>query len=424
MGENFSERIDCILCGSENLLDIFRAPSISLTGVFPKIDDADPLKTPLTLRTCNDCNNLQMKEIVNRDLMFNDYWYRSGTTNSMKLHFHFILDLIDNFSSINSKRDILDIASNDSTFMKIAEERGYSSYGIEPSNAIFDSPYIDQLQNKITKQFFPSSEDWSLGIEKFDVITALSMFYDVENPQLFIRNLEKRLNPDGLAVIEVNYAKFFIERGNVDMLGHEHLIYYFISTFEGLLQNSTLNLNHAVTNEMNGGNIVFFLSTKDSISNDLRALKQAEKTFLEQLDYNSFQENTSSQFTKLKVFLENLSKSHVLKIYGASTRGAFICQYLQLDKKIFTSAVDIQENKIGRRIPGTDIEIEHEDIAKKPDYFLILPYQFLDEFIEKNMFFLNQGGRFLTYRPDFFEIYLNNGQVVKDKIFSKSHANR
>ena len=423
MDKGFSERIDCILCGSENLSEIFSAPSISLTGVFPKVNDADPLKTPLTLKNCNDCNNLQMKEVVNQDLMFNDYWYRSGTTNSMKQHFHFILDLIDDFSSTNSKRDILDIASNDSTFMTIAEERGYSSYGIEPSNAIFDSPYIDQLQNKISKQFFPSSEDWSLGVEKFDVITALSMFYDVEDPQLFIRNLEKRLNPDGLAVIEVNYAKFFIERGNVDMLGHEHLIYYFISTFEGLLQNSTLNLNHAVTNEMNGGNIVFFLSTQNSFSNDLRALKQVEKKFLEQLDYDNFQEDTSLQFKKLKVFLENLSKNHVLKIYGASTRGAFICQYLQLDKKIFKSAVDIQENKIGRRIPGTDIEIEHEDIAEKPDYFLILPYQFLDEFIQKNLPFLKQGGRFLTYRPDFFEIYLNNGEIIKDRILSKSHAN-
>ena len=216
-------------------------------------------------------------------------------------------------------------------------------------------------------------------------------------------------------LIEVNYAKTFLERKNVDMLGQEHLIFYFIKTFQEIIKKAGLHLNDAELNEMNGGNIVFICGTEDHQSDRLLKLIQEEKKFIQNFDFLKFQKNVDLDFKKLKQKIEkiNLDKKK-LKIYGASTRGAFICQYLKLSNEHFDCAVDIQLNKDGRRIPGTNIKIEMEKDTEKPDTYLILPYQFLDEFIKKNLLFLENGGTFLCFRPSNIEISMNKqGKIIK-----------
>jgi hypothetical protein len=166
---------------------------------------------------------------------------------------------------------------------------------------------------------------------------------------------------------------------------------------------------------MNGGNIVFMCGVKDYQSDRLLKLIREEKKFIQDFEFLSFQENVDLDFKKLKDKIKkiNLNKKK-LKIYGASTRGAFICQYLKLSNEDFDCAVDIQLNKNGRRMPGTNIKIEMEKDTEVPDTYLILPYQFLDEFIKKNLTFLENGGTFLCFRPSHIEISMNeDGKIIK-----------
>tara|TARA_B100000242_G_C43052908_1_gene492044 strand:+ start:422 stop:1675 length:1254 start_codon:yes stop_codon:yes gene_type:complete len=402
---------NCFLCNSSNLTRVFKTNEIALTGVFPLSHEKDPIKTPITLNICNDCNNLQMEEVVNKELMFQDYWYRSGTTNSMKNHFNYLLSEIGEFNLGDS---IFDIGCNDCTFLEIARKKGFDVYGVEPSVAFADRTIEDD--SRIANDFFPTEKDWTLSKDKFNFITAISMFYDVREPLVFLSECKSRLETDGKLIIEVNYAKTFLERENVDMLGQEHLIYYFINTFETTLNNAGLNLNDAFKNEMNGGNIVFICSENKNKTDRLISLSKEEDDYLQGFIPEKFQPNVDHNFNRLtNKIIELLNNGKKLKIYGASTRGAFISQYLNLSKEHFISAVDVQLNKDGRRIPGTNIQIEMEDRAEIPDVYLVLPYQFLDEFIKKNHSFLKNGGSFLCFRPSFCEIKMDdNGAIQKE----------
>ena len=400
----------CFLCQSTELKKIFQVNEISLTGIFPKQNEIDPIKTPINLNICKNCDNLQITEIVNKQLMFSDYWYRSGTTKSMYNHFEYV---ISNIKKVKNDGKLLDIGCNDCTFLEVANREGFDGYGIEPSVAYNDSKVRDV--NKIANDFFPTEKKWSLDCDKFDIITAISMFYDVQNPLEFLLQCKKRLVKNGILFIEVNYAKTFLEKKNVDMLGQEHLILYFIKTFEGVLNKAGLYLNDAQKNEMNGGNIIFQCGFEKNKTENLLKLKSEEEKFLKKFEFLKFQDEVDQDLQKLKNKIKELNLAgKTLKIYGASTRGAFICQYLKLSSKYFESAVDVQPNKNHRRIPGTDIKIEMEKEAKQPDVYLILPYQFIEEFVKKNVSFLKKGGTFLSFRPSNFEISMNNkGEIVK-----------
>lgn len=412
VNKNFEVYTNCFLCNSDQLTRVFKTDDIALTGVFPMKEENDPISTPITLNICDQCNNLQMEEVVNKELMFQDYWYRSGTTNSMKKHFQYLIDEIGEYQVGDS---ILDIGCNDCTFLEIASKKGFDVYGLEPSVAFEDRIIRDDF--RIANDFFPNEKPWSLSKEKFNFITAISMFYDVREPLSFLSDCKSRLEVDGKLVIEVNYAKTFLERENVDMLGQEHLIYYFINTFEMILNNAGLNLNDAFKNEMNGGNIVFICSENKNKTDRLIALSKEEDDYLQDFVPEKFQSNVDHNFNRLTNKIDELlNNGKKLKIYGASTRGAFISQYLNLSKEHFLSAVDVQLNKDGRRIPGTNIHIEMEDKAEIPDVYLVLPYQFLDEFIKKNHSFLKNGGSFLCFRPSFCVIKMDeNGTIQKEQ---------
>ena len=297
--QTYRELSKCVICNNNSFTKVFKANDIALTGVFPSGVNKKNIYTPLTLQICNNCSNLQMVEAVNKELMFSDYWYRSGTTGSMTVHFKMILDLIKEKTNGNK---ILDIGCNDCTFLQLAQDRGLDPYGFEPSSAYEDR--IIQSHSRIQNDFFPPINKWALKEDKFDVITALSMFYDVEKPQAFLNLCESKLTDNGTLIIEVNYAKSFLERKNIDMLGQEHLIYYFLSTFQALLKDTNLFLNHAATNEMNGGNVMLFCSKEDHCSAELENLLKEEKDFIDNFDFKGFQANVDNDLNELKAMIE------------------------------------------------------------------------------------------------------------------------
>lgn len=393
--ENYETVISCFLCKSQDLKEIFVVDEVCLTGYFPLKNECDPIKTPVSLVQCACCKNIQARELVKPDLMFRDYWYRSGTTGTMRQHLE---DIVKRFGK--SGGTILDIGSNDGTLLSIAKQKGMDIWGVEPSVALNDAPA--DIKEKTINTFFGSNESdifFRKSNAKFDLITAISMFYDVPEPLDFIKKARDLLAPEGIIIIEVNYAKSFFERQNVDMLGQEHLIYYFIKTFSNLVADANLSVNDAYLTDMNGGNITFIISRADHETERYKLLVNDELTWMETFDFDGFEKTVRAGFDKFKDRLVSISKNHSVKVLGASTRGAMIIQMLDLDKTVLRSAVDLQRNKVGRRIPGTDIEIEFDAEHEPPDYYLVMPYQFRNEIIVKYTDFMKDGGGLLFYRP-------------------------
>jgi len=393
--KNYQNITSCLLCDSSNLKKIFSVDEVCLTGYFPLKNENDPIKTPVSLVRCNSCNNIQAQELVEPDLMFRDYWYRSSTTGTMRDHLKDIVERVFKPGGM-----ILDIGSNDGTLLDIAEQKGMEVFGVEPSDAFKDAPF--NIKQKTVNAFFGSMESdrfFQKSEVKFDVITAISMFYDVVEPLRFIEKARDLLTPDGLILIEVNYAKSFFERQNVDMLGQEHLIYYFIETFDDLISQADLFINDAYLTDMNGGNITFTISRVDKKSERYHVLANEEKSWMSNFNFENFEEIVRNGFDKFEEKVISLSKSNIIKVLGASTRGAMIIQMLGLDSKVITTAVDLQQNKTGRRIPGTDIVIEFDGEHDAPDYYLVMPYQFRTEIISRYLDFMKRGGGLLFYRP-------------------------
>jgi len=407
----------CVVCENKKLNSIFNLSNIFLTGYFPLKSESNLIKTKITLNHCEECNNIQMKEKVDPQNMFINYWYRSSTTNTMKEH----LQKIINRYGIKKGR-LFDIGCNDGTLMKFADNFGMEVLGIDPSNAVEDIP--SKYKVKVFKKFFNldlCKKELAGLNNSFDLITAISMFYDVSKPIDFLSGIKLLLKDTGKAIIEVNYAKDFFQKKNIDMLGQEHLIYYFIKTFEILCEKSKVFLHDAYLTDMNGGNITFILTKKYiGKTNSLIKLIEEEKEWLNKFNFKLFEKNVKNEFKLFQQWLQEKSKVSSIKILGASTRGALISQMINLNNKIIISAVDLQLNKKGRLIPGTNIEIEHDPEHDQPDCYLVMPYQFKSEIINRYTSFIKDGGELIFYRPNFSIVKYNlKKEIIEEEFIYK-----
>ena len=404
----------CVICENNQLNSIFNLSNIFLTGYFPLRSESNLIKTPITLNHCKKCNNIQMKEKVDPNNMFINYWYRSSTTNTMKEHLQGII----NKYGIKKGR-LFDIGCNDGTLIKFADDFGMEVLGIDPSNAVEDIP--NKYKFKVLNKFFNldlCKTELADFNNHFDLVTVISMFYDVSEPIEFLSGIKLLLKDTGKAIIEVNYAKDFFQKKNVDMLGQEHLIYYFIRTFEIISQKSGLFLHDAYLTDMNGGNITFII-TKSNMGKtiDLLKLIEEEKEWLNKFNFKLFENNVKKEFKLFYQWLKEKSKSSSIKILGASTRGALISQMISLNNKIIISAVDLQLNKKGRLIPGTNIEIEYDPEHDTPDCYLVMPYQFKSEIINRYTSFIKNGGELIFYRPSFSIVKYNpQKEMIEDDL--------
>ncbi len=387
---------------------IFSLDNIFLTGYFPLKSESNIVNTSINLNICKDCNSIQMREKVDPKDMFVKYWYRSSTTNTMRDHLSKIISLYG-----FAKGRLFDIGCNDGTLIKFADSIGMEAFGIDPSNAIEEIP--QKYKKKIFNEFFSLSfcKTKLIGLKNsFDLITVISMFYDISDPIEFLSGIKFLLKNTGKAVVEVNYAKDFFNKKNVDMLGQEHLIYYFIETFEKICIKSGLFLHDSYLTEMNGGNITFII-TKSNMgkTENLNKLIHKEKEWLNKFNFYIFEDNVKNEFKLFVKWLKEKSNFSSIKILGASTRGALISQMLKLDNTIIDSAVDLQINKKGRMMPGTNISIELDSEHEIPDCYLVMPYQFKKEIINRYSSFLENGGELIFYRPNFSIVKYN----IKEK---------
>lgn len=225
-----NEITSCRICGSSELLDIVDLGAQPLTGVFIKPEDDDPLRAPLNLVCCQECKFLQLKHDVDKDLMYSSYWYRSGTNQTMTDHLHGIVHDVNKMVELKDGDFVIDTGANDGTLLK-RYDTGLNRIGVDPSNAILsidDATKIVKINDFFTKE----SVSTALNGNKASVVTSISMFYDLTDPERFVEDIKHVLKDDGLWVVEMNYTGDMIESLGYDMISHEHVAYYTFLTFE------------------------------------------------------------------------------------------------------------------------------------------------------------------------------------------------
>src|SRR3989344_2574298 len=397
---------ECRACYSERLFNIISFGNLYLSD-FSKTNKKPP-KYPLALVLCQDCSLLQLKHTTPSSLLYTDnYGYRSGINQTMRDHLNEIAEKSLN-SSKKSKGKIIavDIGANDGTLLKFYPKNIYK-VAIEPIKKF--AKEAKKYANVVINDFFNfESYNKYLPDKKADIITAISCFYDIDNPNKFLHDIIKILKDDGILVIQQNYLKSMLEQNAFDNVVHEHLEYYFLTSLQNLLKRHNLEVFDVEINQINGGSFRTYICIKGKrpISKSVKNLLASEKKF--NLDrktvYKKFAKRVRENKNILKKFItKEAKKGKKIYVYGASTRGNTLLQYFELNKKLIPYAVERNPEKWGAKIASIGIPIISEEQARKekPDYMLVLPWFFKKEFLKRESEYLKKGGHFIFPLPQF-----------------------
>ena len=399
-------RKTCRVCGSPELTPIIDLGEQYLQGSFIKPGKELPVlrKVPMSLVRCDPtrdekaCGLLQLSRTLPPEILYAAYWYRSGTNQTMRDH---LKDVADSAAQLIKGKQprILDIGCNDGTLLKSCPE-GWVKFGIDPS----DIAQEISGDIKVVQGLFPTQELTKATESKpLDVITSIAMFYDLEDPVEFVREIKRHLAETGLWIFEMSYMPMMLQMGSYDTICHEHLEYYSLAVIEYILRAADMQLLDATLNDINGGSIRCYATHNSNFqfkmegsSARLSGLRKQE--FELELDtdkpYREFQERMHVHRYQLTSLLRKLKgEGKRIHAYGASTKGNTILQFCGLDNSIIDYAADRNPDKFDARTLGTNIPIisEEKSRAMKPDYYLVLPWHFRKEFVDREKEMLRQG---------------------------------
>jgi 2-polyprenyl-3-methyl-5-hydroxy-6-metoxy-1,4-benzoquinol methylase len=406
------EHNSCRVCGKKDLEPILYLGDQYVVN-FVDSSDQKTNKVPLYLDLCNKkdggCGLLQLRHTVPGDLLYRNFWYKSGVNQTMRNALMDISSKAEKIVNLNEGDIVVDIGANDGTLLRSYKSKGLRLVGFEPAKNLVKDAELGTT--KIINDFFNfESFKKEFHDEKAKIITSIAMFYDLENPNEFVKDIVHVLHEDGVWIIQMNYLATMLENNAFDNIVHEHLQYYSLNSLKFLIDRHDLEIFDVELNEINGGSIRTYIkhknSKKYSTSNKVTEILDYEikKSFNENKPYHDFAKRISDQKDKTSQFIKKeVEEGKTVYVYGASTRGNTLLQYYGLDEKLIGAAADRNPIKWGKKIVGTGISIISEENAREdnPDYFLILPWYFIDEFIQREKNYLKNGGKFIVPLPEF-----------------------
>ena len=406
---------ECRICGNRDLIRVVNLGIQALSGRFPSADEPDPPKAPLELVKCDDsrdsraCGLLQLKHSVPlEELYSHDYGYRSGINQTMRMHLKGVVQRVQQMVDLCGGDVVLDIGSNDATLLKYYETPGLRRLGIDPTGEQFSEYYTEDIA--LISDYFSAANYFSVCPDKqAKVITSIAVFYDLEAPMDFVKDIGGILASDGIWVLEQSYMPAMLKANSFDTVCHEHLEYYSLKQIDWVLRKNDLRIFDVEFNDAYGGSFRVYACHSNSVfeSNqkliDLAFSNEEELNLDSERPYREFKERAFRIRDELYDFLtREKAKGKSIYIYGASTKGNVLLQFCNIDHTLITAAADRNPEKFGRRTPGTNIPIISEDEARKarPDYFLVLPWHFKTEFIEREADFLASDGKLVFPLPE------------------------
>ena len=308
---------------------------------------------------------------------------------------------------------VIDIGSNDGTLLCGYPVLSQVDFvGIDPTASKFKSFYPSHIA--LIEDFFSAKlvQD-RFGHRKAKVITSIAMFYDLEDPQAFVRQAAELLADDGIWILEQSYLPAMLETQSYDTICHEHLEYYALKQICAIAEQADLKIIDVEFNSTNGGSFAITVARRTSsfkAADSLVAEVLAHETALglsTLKPYREFREKIERHRLELLEFLGSVHKNgKTIFGYGASTKGNVILQYCGLNPTDLPFIADVNSDKFGSYTPGTRIPIisEAEAHAQRPDYLLVLPWHFRDGIVKREKAFLERGGRLVFPLPKIEQI--------------------
>ena len=394
----------CRSCGSSDFKNILSLGSQYLSDFVAK--GIRPKKFPLTLILCNSCSLLQLKHNIPASSLYTErYGYKSGINNTMREELKNIVGLALKALGLKSKSLIaVDIGANDGTLLSYYGKDIFR-IGVEPVKKF--AKECKKYANVVINDFFNYKSYFKkIGLQKAHLITAISCFYDISDPNRFLADLVKILHKKGILVIQQNYLVGMIKQNAFDNIVHEHLEYYSLLSLESLLKRHGLEVFAVEQTPINGGSFRTYIANqgKREIEGSVYEMRKNEEKLKLRKNkiYEDFAKRVNENKKKLyKLIVSLRKKNKTIYIYGASTRGNTLLQFYNLDHNLIQKAVERNSEKWGKKITSVGIPIisEEQGRSEMPDYMLVLPWFFKEEFLKREKRYLDSGGHFIFPLP-------------------------
>ena len=381
--------------------------------------DARAGKHDMTLVIDERYGAARLQECTPIHSMFGKYWYRSGTNLTMTNELKSIVGSVTSVHKLKNNDLWLDIACNDGTLLKAVPDN-IRKLGIDPAEDSFVAE-SSKVADEIIQDYF-TAESYSRSQfkdEKASVVTCIAMFYDLDEPIEFLKDVHSVLEDDGLFVLQMSYTPLMIEQLAFDNICHEHVYYWSLFSIKRLLEDANFQIVDCQLNDVNGGSFRIYakkstanLSTfasrpyRDVCNVRINSLLEWESNLkLDQVDtWLAFYDRIEKLKQKTVDFIkEEKAKGKIICGYGASTKGNTLLQYFGLDDTLIDAIAERSPYKFGLKTIGTNIPIISEEEMRKlnPDYMLVLPWHFISEFITREDEYLTNGGKFIVPCPEF-----------------------
>jgi hypothetical protein len=405
----------CRICGNKNLVSLLNLGEQALTGIFPKSAEENITSGPLELVKCHPhnpddmvCHLVQLNHSYESEEMYGlNYGYRSGLNQSMVRHLRDIVAYATSLAKPAEGDLIIDIGSNDSTLLQgYPTDKKLRFYGIDPTGKKFAKYYPDYIH--LVPDFFSAEAVKKIDTDKkAKIITSIAMFYDLEDPTLFVKEIMNSLADDGIWIFEQSYLPLMISTNAYDTVCHEHVEYYALEQIKWIMDSVGFKIIDVELNDINGGSFRVTVAKEQSnytVSDSVRNITDKENQLnLKSLKpYDEFNQNIIKHRNELRELIDKLTASGKKVFgYGASTKGNVILQYCGFTTKEIPYIAEVNEDKFGHCTPYTHIPIISEKDARemKPDYYLVLPWHFRKGILEKESEFRKNGGKFIFPLP-------------------------
>lgn len=409
MTSSYRQLQACRLSGSKHLVSVLNLGHQALTGVFPKMQGQTITVGPLELVWCPDSGLLQLAHSYDPAEMYGEnYGYRSGLNQSMVDHLTSKTQFLERRAALRSGDTVLDIGSNDATTLKAYTTPGLHRIGIDPTGEKFRAHYPGDI--RLIPAFFSAQAYRAANAARAKIITSISMFYDLESPVAFARQVAEILADDGVWHFEQSYMPSMLRMNSYDTICHEHLEYYSLHAVKKILDAADLRLVDVGTNAVNGGS--FAVTATHRANTAIRAndavihwlLQQEERMELgTPKPYRDFEERVFRHRQDLIRLIGALNADGKKVLgYGASTKGNVTLQFCGFGPADIPAIAEVNTDKFGSFTPGTGIPIisEAQARAMNPDYFLVLPWHFKDGIVRREKEFLQRGGKLIFPFPE------------------------
>lgn len=390
----------CRVCGGKTNV------SLDMGELYPSMflgkNDPLPEKMSMVLVKCQDCGLIQLEDTPDLDSMYRQYFYRSGINPHMV---HALRDVVESATErvpIKEGDIVVDIGANDGTLLSMYP-KNVVKVAYEPALNIVED--TKKHANVFINDYF-SADAYPLR-EKAKIVTSLAMFYDLPDPVKFAKDVAQILDDDGIWIMQISDLRSMFETNSIDNPCFEHLEYYAMSDILGIVDRAGMVVFHVEHNDVNSGSLRYYICHEGRRKIEVSVWKMfiSEVLYLNSPDgtMEAFAERVDNAKTSLLNWL-SLQKELGKKVYalGASTKGNTLLQYFGIDETMITAVGDLNKEKFGKRMIGSNIPIisEKKVLEAKPDYIIILAWHFLDFFFTKLSDYLKAGGAIVTPLPE------------------------